>query len=151
ARFCAEQCEGRGVALVTHRLALGPGRSANLEAVARSARYDILREADTDVIALAHHADDQAETVLLQLLRGAGPRGMSAMPAIRRGMPALLRPLLSLPRETLAACAKARGLGWVEDESNSDTKHRRNLLRHEIAPRLAAAFEGYPATLGRDA
>jgi tRNA(Ile)-lysidine synthase len=106
---------------------------------------------EVDVIALAHHADDQAETVLLQLLRGAGPRGLSAMPAFARGFPALLRPLLSLTRETLVAYAKHRGLDWIEDESNADTRHRRNLLRHEIAPRLAAGFGGYPATLVRAA
>jgi tRNA(Ile)-lysidine synthase len=73
------------------------------------------------------------------------------MPAFRRGTPALLRPLLSQTRETLAAYARIRGLGWIEDESNSDTTHRRNLLRHEIAPRLAAGFKGYPATLARAA
>ena len=151
ARFCAEQCASRAVPLTVHRLHLKRESGQSLEALARAERYEHFMACDVEVIALAHHADDQAETVLLQLLRGAGPRGLSAMPAIRRGMPALLRPLISLPRETLAACAKARGLGWVEDESNSDTRHRRNLLRHEIAPRLAAAFEGYPATLGRAA
>ena len=151
ARFCAEQCASRAVPLTVHRLHLTRKSGQSLEALARAERYERFMSCDVDVIALAHHADDQAETVLLQLLRGSGPRGLSAMPAIRRGTPALLRPLLALPRETLAACAKARGLGWVEDESNSDTKHRRNLLRHEIAPRLATAFEGYPATLARAA
>jgi tRNA(Ile)-lysidine synthase len=150
-RFCSEQCEARGVALVTHRLALGPGRSANLEAVARSARYDILRESDADVIALAHHADDQAETVLLQLLRGAGPRGLSAMPRFQPGPPALWRPLLDLTRVVLAAYASERGIAWIEDESNADIRYKRNLLRHDIAPRLAAHFAGYPATLARAA
>jgi tRNA(Ile)-lysidine synthase len=151
ARFCAEQCASRAVPLTVHRLHLTRKSGQSLEALARAERYECFMSCDVDAIALAHHADDQAETVLLQLLRGSGPRGLSAMPAIRRGTPALLRPLLSLPRETLAACAKARSLGWVEDESNSDTGHRRNLLRHEIAPLLAAAFEGYPATLARAA
>jgi len=151
ARFCAEQCASRAVPLTVHRLHLTRKSGQSLEALARAERYERFMSCDVDVIALAHHADDQAETVLLQLLRGSGPRGLSAMPAIRRGMPALLRPLLSLPRATLAACAKARGLGWVEDESNADTRHRRNLLRHQIAPRLAAAFEGYPSTLARAA
>ena len=111
--------------LTVHRLHLKRESGQSLEALARAERYERFMACDVEVIALAHHADDQAETVLLQLLRGAGPRGLSAMPAIRRGTPALLRPLLSLPRETLAACATARGLGWVEDESNSDTRHRR--------------------------
>jgi tRNA(Ile)-lysidine synthase len=150
-RFCAEQCASRAVPLTVHRLHLERKSGQSLEALARAGRYEHFMSCDVNVIALAHHVDDQAETVLLQLLRGSGPRGLSAMPAFRRGTPALLRPLLSLPRATLAAYAKARGLGWIEDESNADTKHRRNWLRHEIAPRLAAGFEGYPATLARAA
>ena len=151
ARFCAEQCASRSVPLAVHRLHLERKPGLSLEALARAGRYEHFMSCDVDVIALAHHADDQAETVLLQLLRGSGPRGLSAMPAFRRGTPALLRPLLSQTRETLAAYARTRGLGWIEDESNSDTAHRRNLLRHEIAPRLAAGFKGYPATLARAA
>ncbi|HMI11071.1 MAG TPA: tRNA lysidine(34) synthetase TilS, partial [Bradyrhizobium sp.] len=151
ARFCAEQCASRSVPLSVHRLHLERKPGLSLEALARAGRYEHFMSCDVDVIALAHHADDQAETVLLQLLRGSGPRGLSAMPAFRRGTPALLRPLLSQTRETLAAYARARGLGWIEDESNSDITHRRNLLRHEIAPRLAAGFKGYPATLTRAA
>ena len=149
--FCAVQCAARDVALVTHRLTLGPGRSTNLEAVARTARYDALRTAHADVIALAQHADDQAETVLLQLIRGAGPRGLSAMPRFQPGNPALWRPFLDLTRAALAAYAAQRGLAWVEDESNADAHHRRNLLRHDIAPRLTAHFPGYPRTLVRAA
>jgi tRNA(Ile)-lysidine synthase len=151
AKFCAEQCAARNVALVTHRLALDLAHSANLEAVARNARYDILRKAGADVVALAHHADDQAETVLLQLLRGAGPRGLSAMPRFAPGTPALWRPLLDLTRATLATYASERRMAWIEDESNADTHYKRNLLRHDIAPRLAAHFPGYPATLARAA
>jgi tRNA(Ile)-lysidine synthase len=151
ARFCAEQCASRSVPLAVHRLHLERKSGQSLEALARAGRYEHFMSCDVDVIALAHHADDQAETVLLQLLRGSGPRGLSAMPLFRRGTPALLRPLLSQTRETLAAYARTRGLGWIEDESNSDTTHRRNLLRHEIAPRLAAGFKGYPATLTRAA
>jgi tRNA(Ile)-lysidine synthase len=151
ARFCANECASRNMALAVHPLHLERKRGQSLEALARDRRYEHFMSCDVDVIALAHHADDQAETVLLQLLRGSGPRGLSAMPAFRRGTPALLRPLLSQTRETLAAYARIRGLGWIEDESNSDITHRRNLLRHEIAPRLAAGFKGYPATLARAA
>jgi tRNA(Ile)-lysidine synthase len=151
ADFCSAQCATREVALTTHRLRLSPARGSSLEAQARNARYERLLSADVDVVALAHHADDQAETVLLQLLRGAGPQGVSAMPAFRPGHPALLRPLLELPRATLAAYASARGLTWVEDESNADRRHARNFIRRDIAPLLAARFPGYPATLVRAA
>ncbi len=151
AKFCAEQCAAREVQLTVHRLNLERKSGDSLEAVARAGRYECLRSADVDVVALAHHADDQVETVLLQLLRGAGPRGLAAMPACRRGHPALLRPLLSLPRDSLAAYARERGLVWIDDESNADARHKRNLLRHDIVPRLAAHFSGYRTTIARAA
>ena len=139
--------------LTVHRVDVARQPRPEPRSAARAARYERSSRADVDVVALAHHADDQAETVLLQLLRGAGPRGSPRCRVIapRRAGPALLRPLLALPRATLAAYANARGLAWIDDESNADPRHRRNLLRHEIAPRLAAAFPGYPATLVRAA
>jgi tRNA(Ile)-lysidine synthase len=151
AEFCAAQCAQRGLPFALHRLQVARERSRSLEALARSARYERLLAEDVDVVALAHHADDQAETVLLQLLRGAGPHGLAAMPAYRPGRPALLRPLLDLPRAEILACAKARRLAWIEDESNANRAHARNALRHDIAPLLAARFAGYPRTLARSA
>ena len=151
AAFCAEQCAARNIALSTHRLDLRRERGSSLEAHARKLRYQRLLAADVDAIALAHHADDQAETLLLQLVRGAGPAGLAAMPAFTPGRPALLRPLLGLRRKSLVSYAQARGLVWVEDESNSDPRHARNFLRSEIAPRFGARFAGYPETLVRAA
>ena len=151
AEFCAAQCAARNLPLALRRVELVRERGGSLEALARSARYERLLAEDVDVIALAHHADDQAETVLLQLLRGAGPHGLAAMPAYRPGRPALLRPLLDVPRATLAAYAAARQLSWIEDESNEDRRYARNAIRHDIAPALAAHFAGYLATLGRAA
>jgi tRNA(Ile)-lysidine synthase len=150
-RFCAEQCAMRAVPLTIHDLQLSRVADTGLEAHARAARYRCFAAAEVDVVALAHHADDQAETVLLQLLRGAGPRGLAAMPAFRPGRPALFRPLLGLKRDAIAACAQARALQWITDESNADTRHKRNLLRHAVAPVLAAQFPGYQHTLARAA
>lgn len=151
ALFCAEQCASRNIPLTVHRLRLEREPGESIEALARAARYERLMAADADVVALAHHADDQAETVLLQLLRGAGPRGVSAMPGYREGPPALWRPLLGFSRQELQEYASSRGLAWVEDESNADEKHKRNLLRHAVAPLLAAGFPGYPGALVRAA
>jgi tRNA(Ile)-lysidine synthase len=137
--------------LTQHHLQIERRRGRSLEADARNARYACLLAADVDAVVLAHHADDQAETVLLQLLRGAGPRGGAAMPPFTPGRPALLRPFLDHPRATLAAYALTRGLSWVEDESNANRALARNALRHEIAPLLAARFPGYPLTLVRAA
>jgi tRNA(Ile)-lysidine synthase len=153
AQFCAIECAKRGVALDVHRVHLENRGGASVEATARAARYSALATAAADVVALAHHADDQAETLLLQLMRGAGSHGLAAMPWLRPAPtgPALLRPLLALPRAALEAYAKARALPWVEDESNANVDLRRNFIRHEIAPRLAQAFPGYPETLARSA
>jgi tRNA(Ile)-lysidine synthase len=153
AEFCAAACAARGVRLEIARVDVARRAGQSLEATARAARYRELLSADADIVALAHHADDQAETVLLQLLRGAGPAGLAGMPRHRAGaaagQPALLRPLLDLPRATLAACANARGLAWIDDESNADRRHKRNLLTLDVAPLLAQAFSGYPSVLVR--
>jgi tRNA(Ile)-lysidine synthase len=152
AAFCAAECERRDVALTLRRVRVDRAPGDSLEATARTVRLAALASVDVDAVALAHHADDQAETLLLQLLRGAGPHGLAAMPAVRAaGGPALIRPLLALPRAALESYARHRGLAWIDDESNADTGLRRNYLRHEIAPRLVAAFPGYPATLVRAA
>jgi len=153
AAFCTGECALRNVPLSVARVHVDRAPGQSLEAAARAARYAAFAVADVDVIALAHHADDQAETLLLQLLRGAGPQGLGAMPTLRGGgtAPALMRPLLDLPRAAIEASAAALDINWIDDESNADTRMKRNYLRHEVAPRLAAAFPGFPATLARAA
>jgi len=141
------------VPLSVHRPRVGRRGGESLEATARAARYAALATADADFVALGHHADDQAETLLLQLLRGAGPHGLASMGALRTtpAGPTLLRPFLGLPRALLGAYAALRGIAWIDDESNADTNVKRNFIRHEIATRLAHAFPGYPSTLVRSA
>ena len=153
AEFCAKACAARDVPLAVHRVRIARAGGESLEAAARAARYAALATSDADLIALAHHADDQAETMLLQLMRGAGPPGLAAMPIYRSPAagPELFRPLLAIPRSVIDAYARVRGVAFVDDESNVDTDVKRNFIRHEIAPRLAAAFPGYPATLVRAA
>lgn len=112
---------------------------SSLEAQARKARYHIFEQQlqKDDLLLMAHHADDQAETLLLRLLRGAGSQGLSAMPAFRTlGRGQLYRPLLSYNRAQLEQYAHQQQLRWVEDESNQCTDFDRNYLRHEILPRL---------------
>jgi tRNA(Ile)-lysidine synthase len=102
-------------------------------------------------VALAHHADDQAETLLLQLLRGAGVRGSSAMPQLSEGGQRIVRPMLHATREELLAYADCYALDWIEDESNADDSYPRNFLRHRLLPVLAEKFPAYRETLGRSA
>jgi len=152
AEFCAAECAHRDIALTVHRVRVERAPGASLEATARDARLAALGATDVDLVALAHHADDQAETLLLQLLRGAGPHGLAAMGAVRESVsPAFVRPLLALPRAALETYARRHALRWIDDESNADTGLKRNYLRHEIAPRLATAFPGFPGTLVRAA
>jgi tRNA(Ile)-lysidine synthase len=151
AEFCATLSARLKVPIKIVTLQVKAGPRESLEAQARAARYEALRAADADFIALAHHQDDQAETLLLQLLRGAGPRGLAAMPVLDAGQPALLRPLLAATREQILAYARARGLEWIDDESNRDIAHKRNYLRERVTPLLRKAFPGYPATLARSA
>ncbi len=136
-----------------------PSSGESTEAWARDARYRAFESClslESDMLFLGHHLDDQAETVLLQLLRGAGPKGLSAM-ALEKpcGKGRLLRPLLSLPRETLERYAKTyllpKGIHWIHDESNDDIRFKRNALRHEVIPVLRAHFPGCLSTLARSA
>lgn len=116
------------------------GSGTGLEDAAREARRGEFERTlqPGEIIALAQHRDDQAETVLLKLLRGAGPEGLGGMRALREfGAGWLWRPLLDLPRAALRAYAQEQALRWIEDPSNEDTQLRRNFLRHEILPRLA--------------
>ena len=154
AEHCAALCARLDVALAVRRIRVAHRAGSGLEAAARAARYACLRDCGASVVALAHHADDQAETVLLQLLRGAGPAGLAAMPAVRpmgQGGPLLVRPLLSVRRTRIEAELHRRGLAWVEDESNADTARARNLLRHQVMPRLEALQPGVREALARSA
>jgi tRNA(Ile)-lysidine synthase len=151
AEFCEAQCSLRAIDLTIQRVEVLRAGGESVEAVARAARYQALAATDVDAVLLAHHADDQAETVLLQLLRGAGPHGLAGMPARRDGKPAWVRPLLNLSRAQLAAYAVARALSWVDDESNADHRYRRNYLRSQVTPALDVTFPGYPSTIVRAA
>ena len=153
ARFCRTLCRERCVPLRVVKVDVPQGDST--EAAARAARYAAYRKHPASYLVLAQHQDDQAETVLLQLLRGAGVKGLAAMPlvredAIRPGLK-LLRPMLSVTRREIEHYAVRRGLRWVDDESNDDTYYLRNFLRKEIMPRLETRAPAYRVTLTRAA
>ena len=149
---CREFCAARRVPLAIERVSVDRHAPEGLEAAARKLRYAVYAARPEPYVALAHHLDDQAETVLLQLLRGTGLKGVAAMPEMR-ALPGsrvrIYRPLLSISREALVARAKARGLAWVEDESNDSTHHDRNYLRHDVARLLDARFPGWRESVAR--
>jgi tRNA(Ile)-lysidine synthase len=156
---CAAACAALGVSFDARDVDVAKGKSG-IEAAARKARYAALgamcRAHGVDVLLTAHHLDDQAETVLLQLLRGSGPAGLAGMDTANRA-PTLLgddrllmaRPLLQAARAELEALARGEGVAWVEDESNSDPRYARNALRHTVMPALAAAFPGFQQRVAR--
>ena len=119
---------------------------SNTEALARDARYGVFEKtlAEDDILLLAHHADDQAETVLYNLLRGSGSTGMSGIPVMRDlGLGRLLRPLLGRTKAQIKSYATRHRLKWIEDESNLDTSFDRNYLRHRILPLIAKRWAGH--------
>jgi tRNA(Ile)-lysidine synthase len=153
-RLCRDRCERLGVALTTHQLHLRPQPGESLEAQAREARYATFAALldDGDVLATAHHRDDQVETLLLALLRGSGVHGLAAMPMrapLGRGH--LVRPLLRVARASLARYAVRERLCWITDPSNADLGLDRNLLRHRIVPLLRERWPNLDRTIARSA
>lgn len=152
ARVC-RQAAALGCPVEVVRVEVGAGGEGP-EAAARTARLAAFAEllgADEHLLT-AHHRDDQAETVLLRLMRGAGPRGLAGMRRRRRlGAGWLTRPLLDIDGADIEAAALALGLDWIEDPANADRSLDRNLLRHEILPRLRARWPAAGSSLARAA
>lgn len=138
AEHCHREALGLGLDVGLLRVDI-PGDGSGLEERARRARHAALQAAlrPGEVLVMAHHQDDQAETFLLRALRGAGERGLGGMRALRSfGAGWLWRPLLATPRSALEHYARARGLRWIDDPSNLDPRHDRNFLRHAVLPLL---------------
>ncbi len=158
---CKASCAALGVTFDARHVTLAKGKSG-VEAAARKLRYAALGEMcqlhDVRLMLTAHHLDDQAETVLLQLLRGSGTAGLSGMDAANSA-PALLgnpelvmaRPLLPVSREALEEYVQAHGIGYINDESNADARYARNALRLQVMPALAQAFPGFQERFARSA
>ncbi|UAW63528.1 tRNA lysidine(34) synthetase TilS [Mycoavidus sp. HKI] len=172
-----------GVRFAARQIEINRKSGRGLEAAARDLRYAALDELcqvqQAQLLLLGHHADDQAETVLLQLLRGTGIAGLAAMPVLKEqkksadsglvapalpasnlqappgaqatNRPSYMRPLLNVPRAALTAYARHYNLRWLEDESNTDLRYTRNALRHAVLPQIGAYFPAYQTALARAA
>jgi tRNA(Ile)-lysidine synthase len=159
---CERECARLGIVFDARRVKLANTGKSGTEEAARISRYaalgDLCRAHRVSLLLTAHHQDDQAETVLLQLLRGSGVAGLSGMDAANTapdllGDTALVmgRPLLTVARAELADFAAQKGIAYIEDESNSDTRYARNALRHQVMPVLAASFPGFQQRFARSA
>lgn len=154
AAHCRTVCRALGVPMEEQRLGLVRQPGDSMEQVARDARYHAIGERmePGEMLLTAHHGDDQVETFLLQLLRGAGVSGLAAMPLLREWANGwLARPLLGYSRADLEGWAAEQGLGWQEDTANADLTIPRNYLRHEIIPRLKRRWPALVATTSRSA
>ena len=150
AAHCATVCADWGIDLDSVRVTVARDAGRGLEAAAREARHAAFAAhlPPGGVIALAHHRDDQAETVLLRALRASGPDGLAGMAGARRfGGGWLWRPLLALPRSTLLAYAEAHGLRWIDDPSNDTDGADRNFVRNRILPLLRTRWPQAGAAL----
>ena len=153
-QHCQKVCADLGLALETVTVDARCPAGESPESWARRKRYEVLadRIGPGRVLLTAHHKEDQAETLLLQLFRGAGPAGLSAMPLIQSFSSGRhCRPLLDFPRSDLRQYALLQGLRWVEDESNQDLGIDRNYIRHQVLPVIKQHWPGVMETLSRSA
>ncbi|WP_306603607.1 tRNA lysidine(34) synthetase TilS [Azonexus sp.] len=154
ADFCSACCQSLGVPLIVRSVNVERNSGHGLEAAARQARYAAFSESlpAGACLLLAQHRGDQAETVLFNLLRGAGVAGAAAMRDERaQGALRLLRPLLDVSRGEIEAYARQYGLRWIDDESNADTRFTRNFLRHEALTAINQRFPNAEVALARAA
>lgn len=159
---CRAECLSSGIIFDSCHVNMAEKNKGGTEEVARNKRYaalgDLCRMHNVSLLLTAHHQDDQAETVLLQLLRGTGVAGLSGMDAANVA-PDLLgdadllmaRPLLTVTREALVCYAVSEGIAYIDDESNADTRYARNSLRHKVMPSLAECFPGFQERFARTA
>lgn len=143
---CEAICLKLNVSFLAQDVVIHRKTGESLEELARQARYRVFADKlqPDECLLMAHHQDDQAETLLLRLMRGAGPRGLAAMPLSRPlGKGLLWRPFLEIPRAFLHDYANVHHLQWIHDESNLDVRFDRNFVRHELFPLIAKRWPGY--------
>ena len=154
AKHCEKTAEGLGVDFLVLRVNAYAKSGESPEEAARNARYAALKslmDAD-DMLLLAQHREDQLETVLLQLFRGSGLRGLSGMPErMAFGQGVMLRPLLNIPKQAINDYAQAHQLSWVEDPSNQSNDYDRNFLRNAVVPLLKQRWPAIDKTVSRSA
>ena len=138
-KFCEKLCRKLSIPLDVNYIKLPQKKSLGIEGEARRLRYEKLLQSKSDLVVLAHHEDDQAETFLLQLMRGAGVKGLSSM-ALFDDSRRLWRPLLNASRIDIESYAKKHKLKWIEDESNLNTDFDRNFIRSKVLPILKNRF-----------
>ncbi|MDI1362308.1 tRNA lysidine(34) synthetase TilS [Methylotenera sp.] len=155
ADFCTQQCQLLNVPIEVVYVQLDKNSKQGIEAAARQLRYAALFDYKLngiapDFIVTAHHQDDQAETLFLQLFRGAGVKGLASMGGVDESR-RLMRPLLDVSRQTLQEYAEQQNIPWCNDESNDNTQYERNFVRHDVMPVLTTRYPSVKSVLARTA
>ena len=149
-QVCFDECKKLGVDFSQKKINIDNSEGIGIEASARKARYQILHQLSNEFLVTAHHQNDQAETLMLQLLRGSGLKGLASMPSYDEERH-LWRPFLKLSRDVIEEYAKNNNIRFIEDESNKNIEFDRNFLRLEIFPKLIKRFPQTIKSLGRSA
>ena len=152
---CQALCASRNITLMHQHVTLTPKSRQSLEAVAREARYSVLLNyccENDGILLLGHHLQDQLETILLQLKRGAGPKGLAGMGELqqREGV-TIMRPMLNLEKSAIEDAVRQQRVDWVTDESNENDNFDRNFLRNQIVPALTSRWPQFAKTAARSA
>jgi len=153
-QHCEMVCASYGIPIAISVVKVEYVKGDSLEAKARECRYDCMLSQlqPNECLLTAHHLDDQAETILLQLMRGAGVKGLAAMPLVNTVNDIeVLRPMLSICHEDIVLYAKENNLCWIDDKTNNDTSFDRNYIRHKVMPILSARWPQAAVTLSRSA
>ena len=151
-KHCQQQCDVLNIDIEVLRVDVEQFNQHGVEGAAREARYQAFENVlgGNDVLLSAHHADDQIETMLLQLFRGAGVHGLAGCASKRAiGKALLVRPLLDVSRQQIEQYAQQHQLQWLDDPSNDSIEHDRNYLRHQVMPLLHSRWQGLQDTIGR--
>ena len=146
--FCYKECKKLNIPIKSKKINIKQDLSMGIEAAARKSRYQVLEIYRKGILALGHHQNDQAETLMLQLFRGSGLNGLAAMPTFDRER-FIWRPLLRINREIIEDYAKENDLVFIEDESNNNLQFERNFLRKEILPLIKSRYPDIINTISR--
>ena len=148
--FCKEKCKLLDIEFHSEKVKINEKTSLGIEGEARKLRYKAIKETQKDIVALGHHQNDQAETLMLQLLRGAGLKGLAAMPEFDSKRK-FWRPLLYIKKDTLEKYAKDKKIEYIEDESNQDINFDRNFIRKKVLPLIESRYPSSIETMSRSA
>ena len=148
--FCKEKCKLLDIELYNVKVRINEKRSLGIEGEARELRYKEIMKKQKDVVALGHHQNDQAETLMLQLLRGSGLRGLSGMPEFDAKRK-FWRPMLNIKKEHLEKYAIENNIEYIQDESNDDINFDRNFIRKKVLPLIETRYSASIETISRSA